>query len=67
MKLMRWGLIPGWAKDESIGDKLINARAETVSEKTSFKKLLNSSGVWWLPMDFTNGSCQDVAGRRFGS
>ena len=38
MKLMRWGLIPGWAKDENIGDKLINARAETVSEKTSFKK-----------------------------
>jgi putative SOS response-associated peptidase YedK len=38
MKLMRWGLIPGWAKDESIGDKLINARAETISEKTSFKK-----------------------------
>jgi putative SOS response-associated peptidase YedK len=38
LKLMRWGLIPGWAKDESIGDKLINARAETISEKTSFKK-----------------------------
>jgi len=38
LKLMRWGLIPSWAKDESIGDKLINARAETVSEKTSFKK-----------------------------
>jgi putative SOS response-associated peptidase YedK len=38
MKLMRWGLIPSWAKDESIGDKLINARAETVSEDNSFKK-----------------------------
>jgi putative SOS response-associated peptidase YedK len=38
MKLMRWGLIPSWAKDESIGDKLINARAETISEKTSLKK-----------------------------
>jgi putative SOS response-associated peptidase YedK len=38
MKLMRWGLIPSWAKDETIGDKLINARAETISEKTSFKK-----------------------------
>jgi putative SOS response-associated peptidase YedK len=38
MKLMRWGLIPGWAKDESIGDKLINARAETIAEKTSFKR-----------------------------
>jgi putative SOS response-associated peptidase YedK len=34
---MRWGLIPSWAKDESIGNKLINARAETVSEKPSFR------------------------------
>jgi putative SOS response-associated peptidase YedK len=38
MKLMRRGLIPGRAKDESIGDKLINARAETIAEKTSVKK-----------------------------
>ncbi len=34
---MRWGLIPSWAKDKSIGNKLINARAETVSEKPSFR------------------------------
>jgi len=33
----RWGLIPKWAKDESIGSKLINARAETLSEKPSFR------------------------------
>lgn len=33
----RWGLIPGWAKDPAIGNKLINARAETVSEKPSFR------------------------------
>jgi putative SOS response-associated peptidase YedK len=32
-----WGLIPAWAKDQSIGAKLINARAETVNEKPSFK------------------------------
>lgn len=32
-----WGLIPFWAKDPSIGTKLINARAETVAEKPSFK------------------------------
>jgi putative SOS response-associated peptidase YedK len=38
LKLMRWGLIPAWAKDESIGDKLINARAETITEKPSFRK-----------------------------
>ncbi|MBP7230626.1 MAG: SOS response-associated peptidase [Syntrophaceae bacterium] len=34
----RWGLIPSWAKDPSIGRKLINARAETVFEKPSFRK-----------------------------
>lgn len=32
-----WGLIPFWAKDSSIGARLINARAETVAEKPSFK------------------------------
>lgn len=35
--IMRWGLIPSWAKDESIGNKLINARAETLLEKPSFR------------------------------
>lgn len=33
----RWGLIPSWAKDPSIGRRLFNARAETVSEKPSFR------------------------------
>lgn len=37
LKLMRWGLVPSWANDESIGDRLINARAETLSEKSSFR------------------------------
>lgn len=34
---LRWGLIPPWAKDEKIGYKLINARAETLVEKPSFR------------------------------
>jgi putative SOS response-associated peptidase YedK len=34
---MRWGLIPSWAKDASIGARLINARGETLSEKPSFR------------------------------
>jgi putative SOS response-associated peptidase YedK len=36
----RWGLIPSWAKDASIGSKLINARCETVAEKPSFRSAL---------------------------
>jgi putative SOS response-associated peptidase YedK len=36
--MLRWGLIPSWAKDPAIGMKLINARAETVAEKPSFRK-----------------------------
>ena len=35
---MKWGLIPHWAKDPAIGNSLINARSETVSEKPSFRE-----------------------------
>ena len=37
MELLHWGLVPGWAKDPSIGSRLINARAETVPTNNSFK------------------------------
>lgn len=37
LKMLRWGLIPSWAKDIKMGAKLINARAETVSEKPAFR------------------------------
>jgi putative SOS response-associated peptidase YedK len=40
--LMQWGLVPPWAKDPKIGQKMINAREETVMEKTSFKRPLQS-------------------------
>ena len=37
MDLLRWGLIPFWAKDPAIGNRMINARAESVAEKPGFK------------------------------
>jgi len=40
VKMFRWGLVPGWAKDPKIGYRMFNARAETLTEKPSFRKLL---------------------------
>ena len=35
--MLRWGLVPFWAKDPSIGNRMINARAETVAEKPAYR------------------------------
>ena len=37
LRMLRWGLIPAWAKDPAIGARMINARSETVTEKPSFR------------------------------
>ncbi len=37
LDMLKWGLIPFWAKDSSIGSRMINARSETVAEKPSFR------------------------------
>jgi putative SOS response-associated peptidase YedK len=56
----RWGLVPSWAKDPSIGSRMINARAETVAEKPAFRRafakrrcLLPADGYyeWYTPTD----------------
>lgn len=42
LRLMHWGLIPSWAKDATIGNKLVNARGGTVAEKPSFRAAFKS-------------------------
>ncbi len=61
---MRWGLVPRWAKDPSIGARMINARGETLAEKQSFRTgyrrhrcLLPADGFYeWRPAAHGAGS-----------
>ena len=39
-EMMRWGLIPYWAKDPAVGNRMINARAETLAERPAFRRAL---------------------------
>ena len=43
IKSMKWGLVPNWSKNKSIGSKMINARSETILEKVSFKNLVRTN------------------------
>jgi putative SOS response-associated peptidase YedK len=59
LRVLRWGLVPFWAKDPAIGSRLINARMETVGEKPAFRQafskrrcLLPADGYFeWYPTE----------------
>jgi len=57
----RWGLIPSWAKDMEIGSRMINARAETLVEKPSFRNLIKKKRCLILADGFFEWSVQDTA------
>jgi putative SOS response-associated peptidase YedK len=42
LRAMRWGLVPSWAKDPKVGNRMINARVETVTEKPAYRSLVGS-------------------------
>ena len=52
VEMLKWGLIPFWAKDPAIGSKMINARSETLLEKPSFKNLVPSHRALILSSGF---------------
>lgn len=63
----RWGLVPSWAKDRTIGQRLINARSETIAEKPSFRAafarhrcLLPADGYyeWYRPSAQVKGAAK---------
>jgi len=44
---LKWGLVPHWAKDSDIGNRMINARAETLTEKTIFPRSLQKPKTYY--------------------
>ena len=52
---MRWGLIPSWAKDKSIGNRMINARAETVGKNPHSATPCDADGASSSPTGSTSG------------
>ena len=61
LRALRWGLVPSWAKDPAIGNRMINARMETVADKPAFRRpfakrrcLLPADGYYeWYPTSVT--------------
>jgi putative SOS response-associated peptidase YedK len=68
LRVLTWGLVPSWAKDPAIGNRMINARMETVAEKPAFKRafavrrcLLPADGYFeWYPTTQTNAKGKPV-------
>jgi putative SOS response-associated peptidase YedK len=75
LRVLRWGLVPFWAKDPAIGNRMINARMETVHEKPAFKQafakrrcLLPADGYyeWDQGRQAGEAAVLHPAGGRFG-
>ena len=62
VRVLRWGLVPSWAKDPSVGSRMINARAETAAEKPAFRKALASRRCLMPALGWYEWRRGDVAG-----
>ncbi|MEV0596529.1 SOS response-associated peptidase [Nonomuraea cavernae] len=72
LRIVKWGLVPAWAKDPSIGSRMINARIETVAEKPAYRQafakrrcLLPADGYFeWMPMAAEGSGKQGNSGKQ---
>src|SRR5437016_4945387 len=62
--LLKWGLIPSWAKDPGIGNRMINARAETAMEKPAFRGPLAHSRCLILADGYYEWQREVLTGQR---
>jgi len=60
VELFQWGLVPSWAKDISIGNRMINARAETLAEKSRPKTHNDTLRVFGQPLLMSISLCFPV-------
>lgn len=68
LRTLRWGLVPSWAKDAAIGNRMINARMETVAEKPAYRRafasrrcLLPADGYFeWYPSEQLNAKGKPI-------
>ena len=64
LRLFRWGLIPPWAKDSSIGSRMINARAETVATKPAYRSAFRNRRCLIVTNGFYEWQDKPERGRR---
>jgi putative SOS response-associated peptidase YedK len=61
LEVMRWGLVPFWAKDIKVGFANINAKAEGIETRPAFREAFRQGAVWYRSTIFMSGKRLTVA------
>lgn len=65
LAMLHWGLVPAWAKDKAIGNRMINARAETLAEKPSFRRAFSQRRCLVLASGFYEWRSEEPGKRAY--